>query len=223
MYVTSFAKRELVARSRMELSSRQALFSRGNAVRSFANQSETECSVARFDGYAVHTSSELQPGRAGCHGPTCRSARLEASSFASCAAACLAQPFCEAVTWVGRKHESPLLRGSCWGRTAGSPATFLAAVAAGQSTFLAVAAERSGNNPDAGRNAVFVAGVVRCGPCEPQREMDALCTRLHLCAPPLTLTLTLTLSPTLALTLTLTLTLALTLGPSPNPKPSPSP
>ena len=173
----------------MDVSNQRVLFSRGNAVRSFANQSRAECSVARFDGYAVHTSSELQPGRAGCIGSTCRSARLEASSFASCAAACLDQPFCEAVTWVGRKHESPALRGSCWGRTAGSPATFLVAVRRGkwpsEATFLAVAAEASGNdNPDdAGHAAaVFVAGIVRCGPCAPQQEMDALCARLHLCA-----------------------------------------
>ena len=166
----------------MEAASHRALFIRGNAVRSFANQSSV-CSVARFDGYAVHTSIELQPNRAGCKGSTCRSARLEASSFASCAAACLAQPFCEALTWVGRKHGNPLLRATCWGRTAGSPATFLAAVAAGGSTVLVAAAESDGARPDhTGHDAVFVAGFVRCGPCDPQREMDALCTRLHLCA-----------------------------------------
>ena len=166
----------------MEAASHRALLSRSNAVRSFANQSSV-CSVARFDGYAVHTSSELQPNRAGCKGSTCRSAQLEASSFASCAAACLAQPFCEALTWVGRKHDNPLLRATCWGRTAGSPATFLAAVAAGGSTVLVAAAESDGARPEhTGHNAVFVAGFVRCGPCDPQREMDALCTRRHLCA-----------------------------------------
>ena len=153
---------------------RTALAGVGGPVRSFHNASAS-CTTVRLDGYAVHAPGELRPARAfhaSCRG-ACRSARLlEGSSFAACAKACLAQPFCEAVTWISSKHDEPLLRGTCWGRTSGTPNTFLEAAA----EFDSARQKCAGCTTDPAKS--FVAGIVSCGPCDLQKEMDALCTRL---------------------------------------------
>ena len=55
--------------------------------------------------------------------PDCRQMPLEnVSSLAECAAACLAQPFCEVATWFGGGFDVPAMRRACIGRTAGSSA-----------------------------------------------------------------------------------------------------
>ena len=69
---------------------------------------------------AVAPGAALRP-------PDCRRQRLPASSFEACAAACLAQPFCEAATWFSPDATMPdraKLRGVCVGRTAGNPSYF---------------------------------------------------------------------------------------------------
>ena len=64
----------------------------------------------------------------------CRRQHLAASSFETCAAACLAQPFCEAATWFNPDVVQPdsrsNLRGICVGRTAGNPSDFIPDLAA---------------------------------------------------------------------------------------------
>ena len=89
------------------------------------------CTVVRHDGFVVHTSKDLagtiaKIARGEPRMGTCRSARLlTRSTFDECAAACLGQPFCEAVTWIDHGHVDRRLRGSCFGRTAGTPATWV--------------------------------------------------------------------------------------------------
>ena len=131
----------------------------------------SSCSVVRHEGYSAHTSKELSiilgRGSADDKKGSCKSARLLArSSFASCAAACLAQPFCEAVTWLGSKHRNSQLRFGCFGRTAGLPATFLNET------------EAFGPSDDADATMTVVSGIVRCAPCELQQRLDAICASL---------------------------------------------
>ena len=134
------------------------------------------CSVLRYDGYAAHPSREIagivaKINRGEPRMGSCRSARLlTKSSFAACARACLTQPFCEAVTWVSHQHDEARLHGSCFGRTAGTPATFVPAA----TVFGGNKSSCFGCTTAAAQR--FVAGLVHCAACDLQQQLDALCS-----------------------------------------------
>ena len=107
------------------------------------------------------------------HGHRCRVARLlkGASDFEACAEACLAQPFCEAVTWFGPSYPVHHLQRSCLGRTGGSPPVFqphggVANALAQEESWSAV-------------NSSVVTGYVHCSTCPLQQELDEHCQRVY--------------------------------------------
>jgi len=106
------------------------------------------------------------------HGRRCRVARLLKGDddFEACAEACLAQPFCEAVTWFGPSYAVRHLKGSCFGRTAGSPPVFQPHLRAAN----ALAQEESWPI-----NSSVVTGYVHCSPCPLQEELDAHCQHIY--------------------------------------------
>ena len=74
----------------------------------------------------VHGYRAVSP-KSAARPPDCRRQRLPAATFEECAAACLAQPFCEAATWFNPDASSAdhtALRGVCVGRTSGQPSAF---------------------------------------------------------------------------------------------------
>ena len=70
-----------------------------------------ECSITRVPGF-----STVNPSSAA----SCRVQRLQADGYDACAAACLAQPFCDAFTFFGMNHSDSAARGICLARTAGT-------------------------------------------------------------------------------------------------------